>query len=145
MQKKEVAQEETDKTCPKCGKKLITRFGRFGKFYACPGFPDCKHTEPLEKRETNIGIKCPKCIEGDLVEKRTKKKKVFYGCNRYPDCDFALWDKPIRQAPAKGEVPSDGRQAGAGEKCEKCSSLLVEKTSRKSDEVKIKCSNKECK
>ena len=112
---------ETDKICPQCGKGIIIRFGRFGKFYACSGFPECRHTEPLEKKETNLDIKCPKCIEGDIVEKRTKRKVIFYGCNKYPSCDFALWDKPT------------------GDKCEKCGSLLVEK------KKKIQCSNKECK
>jgi len=118
--------EETDKLCPKCGKNLVIRFGRFGKFYACSGFPECKHTDSLEKKQTDLGIKCPKCIEGDLIEKRTKRKKIFYACNRYPDCDFALWDKPT------------------GDKCENCDSLLVEKFSKKSETPRIKCSNKEC-
>lgn len=120
VEKQQVAQEKTDKVCPKCGKEIIIRLGRFGKFYACTGFPDCRHTEPLEKKQTDLGIKCPKCVEGDLVEKRTRRKKIFYACNRYPDCNFALWDKPT------------------GERCPKCDSMLVEKNN------KIKCSNKEC-
>ena len=123
---KKMPVEETDKICPKCGKNLVIRFGRFGKFYACSGFPECKHTESLENKQSTLDIKCPKCIEGDLVEKRTKRKKIFYACNRYPDCDFALWDKPT------------------GDKCEKCASLLVEKFSKKSETPQIKCSNKEC-
>jgi DNA topoisomerase-1 len=136
VQDKQSAQEITDKICPKCGKNLITRFGRFGKFLACPGFPDCKHTEPLEKKNTELGIKCPKCLAGDLVEKRTKKKKkIFYACNRYPNCDFALWDKPVRQAQGKP----------TGERCPKCDSLMVEKFSKKSEQPQLKCSNKECK
>jgi len=127
VQKQQIAQQETtDKICPKCGKAIIIRFGRFGKFYACTGFPECKHTEPLEDKRVDLGIKCPKCFEGDLVEKRTKRKKIFYACKRYPDCDFALWDKPT------------------GDKCEKCDSMLIEKYSKKNDETQIKCSNKEC-
>ncbi len=121
VQDKQTAQEITEKICPKCGKNLIVRFGRFGKFLACTGFPNCKHTEPLEKKNTQLGIKCPKCVAGDLVEKRTRKKKIFYACNRYPDCDFALWDKPT------------------GNRCPKCDSMMIEKNS------KVKCSNKECK
>jgi DNA topoisomerase-1 len=128
VQKQQISHEETDKICPKCGKNLIVRLGRFGKFLACTGFPECKHTEPILKKQAELGIKCPKCIEGDLVEKRTKRGKIFYACNRYPACDFALWDKPVRSA-----------QGGPmGEKCEKCGSLLVEKNK------KIVCSNKEC-
>ncbi len=119
--------EETDKICPECGKNLLIRFGRFGKFYACSGFPECKHTESLEKKQTDLGIACPKCVDGSIVEKRTRRGKSFYGCNKYPKCDFALWDKPN------------------GQKCEKCNSLLVEKYSKKDETPQIRCSNKECK
>jgi len=110
---------KTKKICPKCGAPLLIRFGKFGKFYGCSRFPKCKYTEPFEK--TELGIKCPKCKKGEIVEKRTKKKKIFYGCNRWPKCDFALWDKPT------------------GKKCPKCGSLLV-----KTKTGQIKCSNKEC-
>ncbi len=111
--------EKTEKICPKCGSQMIIRLGKFGRFYACPKYPKCKYTEPL-KKET-LGIKCPKCKKGEVAQKRTKKGKIFYGCNKWPDCDFALWDRPT------------------GEKCPKCGSLLV-KTKRN----QIKCSNKEC-
>jgi DNA topoisomerase-1 len=111
--------EKTEKICPKCGSEMIIRLGKFGRFYACSKFPRCKYTEPL-KKET-LGIKCPKCKKGEIVEKRTKKKKIFYGCSNWPKCDFALNERPT------------------GEICPKCSSLLVE-TKRK----QIKCSNKEC-
>ena len=111
--------EKTEKICPKCGAKLVIRFGRYGKFYACSNFPKCKYTEPLKK--PSLGIKCPKCGKGEIVEKKTRKGKIFYACNRWPKCDFALWDKPIKET------------------CPKCGSLLVE-TKRK----QIKCSNKEC-
>ena len=119
VSKKDIAQEETEKICPKCGAKLLIRLGKFGKFYACSRFPKCKYTESL--KSNTLGIKCPKCGKGEIVEKRTKKGKIFYGCNRWPECDFALWDKPT------------------GEKCPKCGSLLVE-TKRK----QVKCSNKDC-
>ena len=133
VQKQTVVQEVTDKICPQCGKPILIRFGRFGKFYACSGFPACRHTEPLEEKNKDLGMKCPKCFEGNIFAKQTRKHKTFYGCNRYPSCDFALWDKPL-----------PGRQAGTGEKCPKCNSLLVQKFSKKSEEPQIKCSNKEC-
>ena len=119
VSKKEFTEEPTKKKCPKCGSPLLIRLGRYGKFYACSKFPSCKYTESLP--QNILGIKCPKCSEGQIVEKRTAKRKIFYGCNRYPQCDFALWDKPT------------------GEKCPKCGSLVVE-TKRK----QIKCSSKNC-
>jgi len=119
IKKEDIAHEKTEKICPKCGAQLIIRLGRFGKFYACSKFPECKYTESLEKN--TLGIKCPKCREGKIVEKRTKKGKIFYGCDNWPKCDLAMWDKPT------------------GEICPKCKSLLVQ-TKRK----QIKCSNKEC-
>jgi len=119
VSKKDFTEKPTDKKCPKCGAPLLIRLGKYGQFYACSKFPKCRYTKSLE--ENNINIKCPKCKKAEITEKRTKKGKVFYGCASYPDCDFALWDKPT------------------GEKCPKCTSLLIE-TKRK----QIKCSNKEC-
>ena len=119
VSKKEFTEKPTGENCPECKSPIIIRLGRFGKFYACSSFPKCRYTKPIKK--TTIGIKCPKCKEGELVEKRTKRKKIFYGCNKYPECDFALWDKPT------------------GEKCKDCDSLLIEKKNQ------IKCSNKDCK
>ncbi len=119
VSKKDFTEKPTEKICPKCGAPLLIRLGRYGKFYACSKFPKCRHTESLE--ENNLGIKCPKCKTGKIVEKRTKKRKIFYGCVNWPKCDFALWDKPT------------------GENCPKCKSLLI-KTKR----AQIKCSNKEC-
>ena len=119
VSKKDITEKPTKKICPKCGAQLLIRLGKFGKFYACSKFPKCRYTESLE--ENSLGIKCPKCKKGKIVEKRTKKRKIFYGCSNWPKCDFALWDRPT------------------GEKCPKCGSLLVE-TKRK----QIKCSNKDC-
>jgi DNA topoisomerase-1 len=119
VSKKDITEKPTEKKCPKCGAPLLIRLGKYGKFYACSKFPKCKYTESLE--ENTLGIKCPKCKKGEIVEKRTKKRKIFYGCNRYPECDFALWDKPT------------------GKICPKCGSLLV-KTKR----GQIKCSDKNC-
>lgn len=113
--------QKTDKICPKCGAPLIERLGRFGRFYACSKFPECKHTESIEGDPDTLNINCPKCKEGKITGKRTKKGKTFYGCNRFPKCDFALWDKPVNEI------------------CPKCDSLLIEKGKNK-----IKCSNKEC-
>ncbi|HQK64068.1 MAG TPA: type I DNA topoisomerase, partial [Candidatus Staskawiczbacteria bacterium] len=89
--------KETNKVCPKCGSAIIERMGRFGRFYACSKFPECKYTESIENKNANLGIKCPKCKEGDVVAKKTKRGKIFYGCNRFPKCDFAVWDKPINE------------------------------------------------
>jgi DNA topoisomerase-1 len=132
VEKKDFTEKPTEKKCPKCGAPLLIRLGKYGEFYACSKFPECRYTESLEKN--NLNINCPKCEKaaseeaslaplkrGKILAKRTKKGKIFYGCSNYPDCDFALWDKPT------------------GEKCPKCNSLLVE-TKRK----QIKCSNKDC-
>ncbi len=82
--------ETVDKNCPKCGKQLVVRQGKFGKFLACSGFPDCKHTEPIEEQ---FAVKCPKDA-GDIVQRRTKTGRPFWGCKNYPNCDFATWNKP---------------------------------------------------
>jgi DNA topoisomerase-1 len=112
--------QKTDKICPKCQSPLVERLGRFGKFYACSKFPECKHTESIEGDPDTLDINCPKCKEGKITGKRTRKGKIFYGCNRFPKCDFALWDKPVNEF------------------CPKCNSILIQKGK------KIKCSNKEC-
>ncbi len=117
VEKKDLT-EKTDKKCPECKKDLIIRLGRFGKFLACSGFPECKYTAPLKK--PGIGIKCPKCSQGEISEKFTKKRKPFYGCSNWPHCDFAMWDKPIDKA------------------CPSCGSLL---TLKRGQEI---CPNKEC-
>jgi DNA topoisomerase-1 len=119
VSKKDITEKPTKKKCPKCGAPLLIRLGKYGKFYACSGFPKCRYTESL--KENTLGVKCPRCKKGEIVTKRTKKHKIFYGCNQYPKCDFALWDKPT------------------GEKCPKCNSLLVE-----TKKEQVKCSNKEC-
>jgi DNA topoisomerase I len=126
VEKKEFNEKPTGKKCPQCGADIIVRLDRFGKFYACPNFPKCRYTAPLE--ENNLNLNCPKCKTGKVVAKRTKRKKIFYGCNKYPACDFALWDKPVA-----------GKEPGTIEKCPKCDSPIIE-TLRK----QIKCSNKEC-
>ena len=117
--KKEKIEEPTDKICPDCGGQIFIKSGRFGKFYACSKFPECKYTAPMEVPGT--GVKCPKCHEGEIMPRRSKRGRVFYSCSRWPNCDFALWNKPT------------------GEACPKCQSLLVY-----AGKNQIKCSNKEC-
>jgi len=95
--------EPIGRDCPECGKELVIRYGRYGKFISCSGFPDCRYTEPwLEK----IGVTCPQ-DGGDIVERKTRKGRIFYGCNNYPECDFTSWKRPIEQP------------------CPKCQGLLV--------------------
>ena len=112
MEKKEA--EETGEECPECGSPLVIRNGKYGPFVACSNYPECKYIKPKEESEI---CSCPKCEEGKIVEKRSKRGKIFYGCNNYPKCKTAYWDKPI------------------GEACPKCGEMLVEKNK------KIKCSS----
>lgn len=91
--------EKTDKKCPECGSPLLIRFSKYGKFLACSAFPECKYSEPLDKDKRpepkKIGLKCPKCKRGDIVERYTRKNnKKFWGCSRFPKCKFATWDDP---------------------------------------------------
>lgn len=96
--KKHHADEATDEVCEKCGKAMVIKLGRFGKFLACTGFPECRNTKPLAGQEKQapqtIGMQCPKCPEGEIVIRRTRRGKIFYGCLRYPKCDYASWDDP---------------------------------------------------
>lgn len=88
--------EPVGRDCPDCGKPLVYREGRFGKFISCSGYPSCHYTEKLQKPVEKIGVSCPKC-GGDLIVKRTRRGKIFYGCVNYPTCDFAEWNRPISQ------------------------------------------------
>lgn len=85
-------EKATDEICEKCGKPMVIKQGRFGEFLACTGFPECKNTKPLPPK--TLGLKCPECGTGEIVERRTKKGKLFWGCSRYPDCKYATWTKP---------------------------------------------------
>lgn len=105
MEKKQA--EETGEMCPNCGSPLVIRNGRFGEFVACSNYPKCKYIKQEEREVKNI-CKCPKC-DGDIVEKRTRRGKIFYGCSNYPKCDAAFWNKPIDR------------------KCPECGNLLTEK------------------
>lgn len=92
------APEKTDEVCEKCGKQMVIRTGRYGKFIACSGFPACKNTKRIEVPATPNGMKCPTCGEGDVVMRRTKKGRIFWGCSQYPKCDYASWKNPAPQA-----------------------------------------------
>lgn len=123
MKEVEIKDEVSDETCEKCGRPMVYKMGRYGKFLACSGFPECRNTKPIV---IDTGVACPGCGQGKIVERRSKKGRIFYGCDRYPDCDFVSWDKPV-------EKP-----------CPKCSSLLVEKRNRKGSYIKCtKCDYKE--
>lgn len=104
MEKKE--DEETGEVCPKCGKPMVIKNGRYGKFEACSGYPECKYIKPKEKKPAEEVCKCPKC-GGMIVERKTRRGKIFYGCGNFPKCKVAVWDKPT------------------GELCPECNSLLV--------------------
>ncbi len=95
MPEKKAELEKIGRQCPKCGHDLIIRWGRYGKFISCSNFPDCRYTEPyLEK----IGMTCPKCKQGDVVRRKTRKGRTFYGCSRYPECDFTSWKQPVAES-----------------------------------------------
>lgn len=163
LSKKELTEEKTSEVCEKCGAPMIIKTGRFGRFFACSNYPECKNTKPLpgekelppldekcpdcgsplvrkrgrfgpfiscgdypkckyiKKEVKSTGVKCPKCGEGDIIERRTRAKRIFFSCSRYPDCDFALWNRPT------------------GEKCPQCHSLMVWQAKNK-----IRCGNKDC-
>ena len=91
-----VRDEETSEVCEKCGKPMVVRVGRYGKFLGCSGYPECNGIQSLV-RPSSIGMRCPECREGEVVERRSRRGKVFYGCNRYPKCRFAVWNRPVSQ------------------------------------------------
>lgn len=116
LEKVKIEDEVTDVICEQCGRNMVVKYGPHGKFLACPGFPECRNTKPyLEK----IGVPCPECGK-DIVVRKTKKGRRFYGCENHPECDFVSWQKPV------------------AEKCPKCGSYMVQKGN------KIVCANQEC-
>ena len=116
LEKIEIKDEETDIVCEKCGRNMVIKYGPHGKFLGCPGFPECHNTKPyLEK----IGVACPKCGK-DVILKKTKKGRMFYGCEGYPECDFVSWQKP------------------SDKKCPKCGGYMIEKGS------KLVCADETC-
>lgn len=122
MEHVQIEEELADEVCEKCGRQMVYKHGRFGKFMACPGFPECRNAKPIVKE---VGVACPRC-QKPLVERRGKKRKVFYGCSGYPECDYVLWDEPT------------------GALCPQCAEPLVIKRSGKSGKETIQCSNSNC-
>lgn len=116
LAKVQIADEESDEVCEHCGRKMVIKYGPHGKFLACPGFPECRNTKPYFEK---IGVACPKCGK-DIVIKKTKKGRKYYGCIGNPDCDFMVWQKP------------------SAEKCPKCGSMILQKGN------KLVCMNEEC-
>ena len=115
MEKVKLADELTEEICPDCGKPLAIKTGRYGRFLACTGYPECKYTKSFQIK---IGVSCPEC-GSELVEKVNKKKRTFYGCSHYPDCQFATNFKPLPQpCPNCGSLLTLYRQKWA--KCTKC-------------------------
>lgn len=123
MREVEIKDEPAGEDCEKCGHEMVYKMGRYGKFMACSNFPDCRNTKAIVKK---IGVKCPNCENGEIIERKSKKRRIFYGCDQYPNCEFVSWDKPIARS------------------CPKCESLLVEKKSKKGVQVQcINCDYKE--
>ncbi|MFJ7638605.1 type I DNA topoisomerase [Peribacillus sp. NPDC097206] len=116
MEKIEIKDEPAGEDCEECGHGMVFKMGRYGKFMACSNFPDCRNTKPIVKE---IGVKCPKCKEGNIIERKSKKRRLFYGCDTYPGCDFISWDKPLPR------------------NCPKCEGTLVEKKLKKG--VQVQC------
>ena len=119
MEKIQIKDEPAGFDCEVCGSPMVIKLGRFGKFYACSNFPDCRHTQAIVKA---IGVTCPQCQKGHVIERKTKRNRIFYGCDRYPDCDFTSWDKPV------------------GRNCPKCDHYLIEKKVRGGGK-QVVCSN----
>ncbi|GIP36799.1 DNA topoisomerase 1 [Paenibacillus sp. J31TS4] len=123
MKEIEIQDEVSDVVCEKCGEQMVYKMGRFGKFLACSGFPNCRNTKPIIKE---IGVTCPKCKEGQVVERRSKKGRIFFGCDRYPECDFVSWDRPVDRL------------------CPNCASMLVQKNTKNGPVIQcVNCDFKE--
>lgn len=122
IEKIQIKDEPAGFDCELCGHPMVIKLGRYGKFYACSNFPECHNTKAITKE---IGVTCPLCGEGQVIERKTKRNRIFYGCDRYPDCEFTSWDKPV------------------GRTCPKSGDYLVEKKIRGGGK-QVVCSNEEC-
>ena len=120
IKKVRIEDKPTGEMCELCGKPMVIKAGRYGDFIACSGYPECKNTKPIVK---TIGVKCPKCGK-DIVKKKSKRGRVFYGCSGYPNCDMSYWYKPVNKT------------------CPVCGALLVEKKTK--DGKHLVCSESEC-
>jgi DNA topoisomerase-1 len=118
-------EEGVNETCEQCGRPMLLRWGKYGKFLGCSGYPECKNIRPLEK-PVDLGVKCPECKAGDLRERKSRWGKIFYGCSRYPECKFASWDKPLATACPDCHAP-----------------ILVEKVTKRAGKTH-RCYKKEC-
>jgi DNA topoisomerase-1 len=116
----EIKDEVSDIVCDKCGRMMVYKQGKFGRFLACPGFPECRNTKAIVK---GTGISCPKCGK-EVIEKKSRRGKLFYGCTGYPECDFTSWDKPTE------------------EKCPKCGGIMYEKAGRAKKKYCPECDTK---
>ncbi|PKG25181.1 type I DNA topoisomerase [Niallia nealsonii] len=123
MQSVEIKDEPAGEDCEQCGSPMVFKMGRYGKFMACSNFPDCRNTKAIVKE---IGVKCPNCKEGNIIERKSKKRRIFYGCDQFPTCEFISWDKPISRP------------------CPKCEGMLAEKKLKKGIQVQcVSCDYKE--
>jgi DNA topoisomerase-1 len=118
MQQVEIKDEPAGEDCELCHSPMVFKMGKYGKFMACSNFPECRNTKPIVKE---IGVKCPKCKEGNIIERKSKKRRIFYGCDRFPECEFISWDKPLPR------------------NCPKCDGMLVEKKLKKG--IQVQCAN----
>ena len=112
MEKIQIKDEPAGFDCDVCGHPMVIKLGRYGKFYACSNFPDCRNTKAITKE---IGVTCPICHKGQVIERKTKRNRLFYGCDRYPECDFTSWDKPVgRECPKSGDFLVEKKVRGGG-------------------------------
>ena len=123
MEHVQLEEEYADEHCEKCGRQMVYKHGRFGKFLACPGFPECRNAKPILKE---IGVNCPRCGKA-LVERRGKKRRQFFGCTGYPECNYVLWDAP------------------SGFNCKVCGEPMIRKRQSKTGQEMLACSNPQCK
>ena len=121
IEKIQIKDEESDVVCEKCGRKMVYKLSKFGKFLACPGYPECKNTKTIRE---GTGAMCPKC-GGEILVKKSRRGKIYYGCEHSPKCDFMLWDMPVKD-----------------EECPQCGGLLLKKQGKRG---KIYCHNEDCK
>jgi len=107
--------QPTDEICPTCGRPMVIKHGRFGKFIACSGYPECKTTKPV-----TLGIDCPECKKGQMVERRSRKGRTFFGCSAYPDCKFVLWQRPVAEPCPKCAAPFLTERVARGRRVQRC-------------------------
>lgn len=120
-----VQEEEIDETCESCGRPMQMKWGKYGRFLGCSGYPECTNIRSLEK-PVDLGVRCPECKEGNLQERKSRRGKIFYGCDGYPECKFASWDRPVAEACPECEAP-----------------ILVEKVTKRDGRIR-RCHKKEC-